>query len=558
MKTSDKVFYLAPEKALIEEPQEQEVYTLGQAEPVRAAAFDLGEKLSDIPLPEPAESKPVPVEAPKFELPASSERQVFTAKSELEKHLMKLAELIANVTEAYTVSIFLADHTNRVLRVAGAHTLSREFAVKAEIGFGCGLVGWTAENAVRISVCPFEHDATTLLYYTKDQDLKSFIAVPILDEAKTLLGVISCDSKKSYAFAKITEKILLDCAGQAGAFIKLIRKQAAVKVEPDNKHEHQLDKVLEKLRELDEERTLLSTAAELPAEIVARDALVVMTPAEGGVGQGTFYASSNQTHVGHRLLELVCRHNKIICGERSVHALPTDDIKQRSFLSIPFHVLEREAGSLNLLSRPYEAFNDREIAALEKIAKVIGRSLERIRLRDRLGAAADAANLLSWKHFTIQAQARMNEASAKKNVLSLIRFSFSNIAELEELAGIEVANAAVARVLRLIEQVARPPAISCCLYGTQVLTLAESSEAQVIVMRLRRLIERMSGADFGRDHSALGVKVGQLLNKGLLTASAVYPKDASNVTDLASLTRGLLHASVEKQTIGEVANAGNW
>ena len=110
----------------------------------------------------------------------------------------------------------------------GVHTLSRDLIHTAEIPHGRGLVGWTAENKVRISVCPFEHDATTLRYYRSDQDLKSFLAVPILPRSggpqqETLLGVIACDSKKNYAFAKITEKILVDCSVQAANIIELVR-----------------------------------------------------------------------------------------------------------------------------------------------------------------------------------------------------------------------------------------------------------------------------------------------------------------------------------------------
>ena len=113
--------------------------------------------------------------------------------------LTQLAQLVANITDSYTTAIFLtANSPQRILNLAAIHSLSRDTISDTSINFGSGLIGWAAENGVRISVCPFEHDATTLRCYTQDQALKSFIAVPTLDPASSeILGVISCDSKKS-------------------------------------------------------------------------------------------------------------------------------------------------------------------------------------------------------------------------------------------------------------------------------------------------------------------------------------------------------------------------
>lgn len=552
MKNNQKVFYLSPETALDHEVLE----TKQQIEP----QFTLGQVLERVPEAEAPflafPTKEKALVATKVE--PMVEHDNFSPRPELQPELTRLAQLIANVTEAYTVGIFIADPEARTLHAQGVQTLSRDFVYEGQIGYGCGLVGWTAENAVRISVCPFENDSTTLLYYSKNQDLKSFIAVPILDQDNSLLGVISCDSKKSYAFAKVTEKILLDCAAQAATLINLTRRTAAVVPPIDNSDGSKFSELLENFRSIEDERTLLARVAELPKEFVSRDALVVMTIADGRRSSGIYSSSTNQSTMDHRLLDIVCRHNKVICGERSVHARPTDDIKQRSFLSIPFHVLNREAGSLNLLSKPFGSFNANEIAALEKIAKVIGQSLERLRLKDRFASTAESSSLLSWKQFSAYANTKLAEANGKRGRLSVLRFSFENLMELEELAGIEVAHDIVARVQRLIEQVARPPAVSCSLYGFQMLTLAEASEADVIVMRLRRLIDRLQATDFVKDPAMLGVKLGQLINKGLSTATVNYPKDGATILDLASKGRGMLGVSLAKQTIEEVANAGNW
>ncbi len=195
--------------------------------------------------------------------------------------------------------------------------------------------------------------------------------------------------------------------------------------------------MFDRLNAYEDEGSLLHAVAEIPSEVVKRDAFVVVTTADWGVGPGKFYSSVSENRIGHRLLDMVCRHKKIISPDRSVHALPVDDIKQRSFLSIPIHVLGREAGSLNLLSRPREAFTASQIAALEAIAKVVGRQLERLRLREKYAATPEGQGLLSWKHFSVHAKNLFADAEAQKAPLTLLRLNFSNLVSIEEYIGTE-------------------------------------------------------------------------------------------------------------------------
>ena len=102
--------------------------------------------------------------------------------------------------------------------------------------------------------------------------------------------------------------------------------------------------MLELLREQTSEEELLNAACQIPEEIIDRDALAIVVTENSG--EGSLYTSGEIDHLQHRLLELVYRHKKVICGERSVHVLPNRDMESRSFLSVPFRVMGEEAGSL--------------------------------------------------------------------------------------------------------------------------------------------------------------------------------------------------------------------
>jgi len=375
--------------------------------------------------------------------------------------------------------------------------------------------------------------------------------VPILDAGENLLGVIACDSKRSYAFAKVTEKIIVDCASQAATMIQLHRKLGGITKAANPSRTGMLDALLEKLRTYEGEDTLLCAAADLPPDIIERDALVVLTVSEGGVGTGRYYTVSKPNRVEHRLLEIVCQHKKIICGDRSVHALPTRDDDERSFLSVPFRVLGKEAGSFNVLSRPYDAFDASEISALEQIAAVVGRELERIRLRDILASSKETMGISSWKHFLIQAKLELGKAAAAKKPLTLIRISLDNIADIEDIAGVSAATSVLQTLMRLVDQVRRSRSLACYLYGFQILLLLDSHDAEETLGRLKRMIERLAVSDLSNNAFLQNTELRRLLTKGLSFTSASFPKEGTTVEDLTARTLRHFEWSTEKDSSTE-------
>ena len=468
--------------------------------------------------------------------------------------LNNLAELVANVTESYTSAIFLLDSNGTHLEFGGAHTLSREFVYQSRIPVGSGLVGWVAQTKQRVNVSPFEHDARTLLYYRVDQQLKTFIAVPVLDASGQLLGVIACDSKKSYAFPKFTEKILVNCAQQVQTLLELHRKiPSASSNETSDRGELQC--CIDRIREQPSEQHLFNLACDLPDTIVNRDALVVLALNEGGVGEGVFYSKANQSNTGNRLLDIVCKHKRIICGDRSVHALPTDDAKKRSFLSIPFHVLGKEAGSFNLLSLPNTPFEPAELTALEEIAKVFGRELERVRLIANVSLQSNQLGIASWDNFVIQAKLILREARNRKLSVSLLRLRFDLVREIETLAGISPAQRFLEHAIRLVHQVKRNDAIACAVYGPEIFILTASSEVDNTARRFLTLLEKAAPTTIETPNAA--INWGKLIHEGVAIRVAHFPEDGTTITELAAKTLWENQSDSETQRVEIAVHAGS-
>lgn len=148
------------------------------------------------------------------------------------RDLCRLARFGANITDAHSCFILLPEHIGsnaatagpeHCLQLFGYHSLSTEVVAEARVPKESGLVGWVAAHQRSIHVSPFERDSRTLGLYTADQGLKSFIGIPVaLSDNADQIGVVACDSKKSFAFSKLQGKLLEDLGREVSNTVQLI------------------------------------------------------------------------------------------------------------------------------------------------------------------------------------------------------------------------------------------------------------------------------------------------------------------------------------------------
>ncbi len=160
------------------------------------------------------------------------------SKPNLGAELTRLARFGANVSDSFSCFIFLPSKIARpfageslelaetgateCLHLVGHHSLCHDIVDRCAVACGTGLIGWVAKHRRSIHVSPFEHDSRTLGTYRTDQELKSFIGVPILLEGAEgePCGVIACDSRKSFAFSKLQGKLIEELALQAATLVQ--------------------------------------------------------------------------------------------------------------------------------------------------------------------------------------------------------------------------------------------------------------------------------------------------------------------------------------------------
>ena len=96
----------------------------------------------------------------------------------LERDIFSLITLVSNVTEAYSACLFLENKRRKTYQLTTFHSLSPYILADASVDVGQGFMGWVLENNEPLSVNQFDKDTLVLGYYSRNEDIKSFMATP--------------------------------------------------------------------------------------------------------------------------------------------------------------------------------------------------------------------------------------------------------------------------------------------------------------------------------------------------------------------------------------------
>ena len=197
----------------------------------------------------------------------------------LERDLFSLITLVSNVTEAYSACLFLENKRRKTYQLATYHSLSPYILADASVDVGQGFMGWVLENNEPLSVNQFDKDTLVLGYYSRNEDIKSFMATPLPSSINK--GALAIDSKKSWCFTSRDQKIL---AGFAQQFAYLADGAlTAVQMERRSMNVPAFSRYLTSLRSSENESQLLNAICQVPCELLPFDAcFLVLIDEEAG------------------------------------------------------------------------------------------------------------------------------------------------------------------------------------------------------------------------------------------------------------------------------------
>lgn len=123
----------------------------------------------------------------------------------VDEDLQDLVDICLNNLDGFSVALFAPDRAGGPLKLKAYRSLSKYIDPEIEIYPGQGLVGWAYKNNKPVNVDQVNFESDRLLFYTRDEEIKSFMAVPL----PAIHGILTVDSKQRYVFTDKSTKLLL-------------------------------------------------------------------------------------------------------------------------------------------------------------------------------------------------------------------------------------------------------------------------------------------------------------------------------------------------------------
>lgn len=310
----------------------------------------------------------------------------------LKRDLFSLLSLASNATEAYSACLFLENRKKDKYQLVSVHSLSPHIIVDASIETGQGFLGWVLENNEPLSVNQFDKDTITLGYYSRHENIKSFMATPLL--SKKARGALAIDSKKSWVFTNKTQKII---AGFAQQFAYIV-EEALSTAEKEKKMVDlfSFSDYLNTLRICKTEKQLLENICRVPREIIPSDScFLVLVDGEAGrpylanaFGFDELFLGKIKIHPYRSISGHVMKKNESlrltdIRGAKRNQALFDPDepsLDVRSVIAVPLCDDEKTFGVLGFTGKRRNQFQSFLVKRSEIIGEIISDMIKKIRL----------------------------------------------------------------------------------------------------------------------------------------------------------------------------------
>ncbi|MBI4664785.1 MAG: diguanylate cyclase [Nitrospinae bacterium] len=466
----------------------------------------------------------------------------------LDEDISRLVSLVANVTDAFTAALFLVEgKKGDKLRLRACQSLSNSVVPGAEFPVGHGLVGWVAKTGKFTQAANFKSDTTTLQFYSKDEDIKSFAAAPVLDHSGRVMGVLSVDSKKNYVFTEKMGKILVEFAAALANVVIHGRKRIRLNVEA-----MALDGLLEVVNRLTACETIAELAQTLRAAAPPLIPHELLTLAVKSFDDEGFYLVGMNDHGNgnnrHTALPLThYRMGWVIHNSMPVNLPEIDGAPiypgcgniWRSFIGAPMVSHDQTVGAVALLSRKPRAFRQADFKALQILAAACSSAFVCLYMhnKEKKSVLRDPLTRLVTHRYLLESMGPVERSSAVL-AINVMKFGMIN-AELGHDGGDEFLMEMAGRLKRLVGD----DGMVCRYYGDRFLVFLEDHSAEKAVSAVEGILKSIDTEPFMVNGATFLAPV----SVGVATS----PEDGRDMEEL--IAKAHLAADRSKTSPGRVA-----
>lgn len=445
-----------------------------------------------------------------------------------------LVRLVGNVMDAFTAAFFLSDGTSGDLKLFTYFSLGNNINSNASFKPGEGMLGWVAKEQKPLTVKEFSHDTTTLKLYKQREDIKSLVAMPVLDDDR-LIGVLTVDSKRQYLFTPKDQKILKEFANAIA--------QAVIRFE--QKHKLQNDATcIETMETLVKELSCSTSMAEvvktlyggLHSVINHSHLLFALKSADEGFFHLVPKPSLEQDRIekishkmDHSLMGWVMKNNQPLNHhDLSEHPNKKElgaeaQLRQgyRSFLGVPMVVGRQVIGALGLFSRFKNDFNQRDVKLLSILGSIAASHVAGAHIYGMNLASQKIDSLTGLGNYLYMIE-KMEELGPEPG--ALLTIDICNFSRITNEFSIEVADMALVEIAKFLKRIVGEEGIVCRYYGDVFLTFLYDHDREKAFLAARKLADVLRAKSFYVENQ-------QVVFESRI-GIAVYPDDGRNGNDL--------------------------
>jgi len=193
-----------------------------------------------------------------------------------------LIELTSNVANAYSTVLYSADREEETFYLRDHFTLNSALVPKAKLPFGKGPIAQAVADGKPFVFDYFDAAAANLDVYRKNDDLKSFLIVPVV--YRDLEGVLVITAKETYSFTPKLQKIVGGFADQMAWHLSQ-EKQHANQCGQAWPSIRKMNTFIRFLAESSDRAALAKRLLEIPASILDCDAVAVVVFSGSNTGK---------------------------------------------------------------------------------------------------------------------------------------------------------------------------------------------------------------------------------------------------------------------------------
>jgi diguanylate cyclase (GGDEF)-like protein len=426
------------------------------------------------------------------------------ASEKMKEFIEPILDTVSQSVSSHSSAIFLKDEKRDVFFLFLIKSHSAYINSNAEITKNMGTYNWVIKEKEPLLNTQFLVDSSMLGYYTRDEDVRSIIIIPLIEESN-LIGLLVCDNKEENTFNWETKEKLKVFGNLIVSTVTLFKKiyhsQKAVynfltldKITKEVSKDLETDNVLKNLSDIAQQAFKFDLLVLIRCEDGKKPMIFKTIPSEG------FDLVGTTVSIDSSLAGFVIKNNMLIIKKQKIDTpyFFSGENKleiYRSFFGVPMRKDEKVVGELALLSRNRAHFTEEDKEPIKFLADLVYVALEKAKLFEETKALSIHDGLtgaFNHRYFQEKLLEEIKRAErSKSSPFSLLMFDIDNFKSFNDDYGHQIGDSVLKHISEVVKKNIREIDIFARYGGEEFILLLPNTEkegAVSVAEKLRKLI----------------------------------------------------------------------